>query len=190
MARAEADEAEREDDEQHEAGTDEPEQPPDDDDEPEAAAPELPAFDPAELEKEQKRHEKALAKAFGGLDAFDGCEHCGGLGVVPKGLEPAPEPKHHPEYLRCDECNGYGEMATGSLRDGYTTRPCNVCNGNGYIDLAAKDAADRARQLLHQQQTQQAPPPPVWDASRGVYVDHLGQPLGAVPSVFPLAYPG
>jgi hypothetical protein len=178
MARAEAEEAEREDDAPEEPEAPEPDDDDDDDEEPEAVAPELPTFDPAELEKEQRRHERALDKVFGGLDAFDGCEHCGGLGMIPKGLEAAPEPMPHPEYHRCAACNGYGEMATGSLRDGFQTRPCSTCNGNGYIDRVAQDAADRARALLEQPPAAPPPPAPVWDASRGAWVDHFGQPLG------------
>lgn len=182
LARMEAEEAERENGDDDEAAPDDEAGPEPDDDEPEAAAPPLPEFDPKKLEAEQRRHDKALESVFGGLDAFDSCDSCGGLGVVPKGLKDAPEPKAHPNLARCEACDGYGDMYTGSRKPSYDYQPCPECLGNGYVDVQAVAAKRRAAELSAMPAPSAPPPAPTWDPLRGVWVDHLGVVLGTAPA--------
>lgn len=188
LARMEAEETERE--EELESADGEPETEPDDDDdgEPEAVAPQLPTFDEKALEAEQRRHEKALDKVFGGLDAFDTCDGCGGIGVVPKGLEAEPELLDHPTMIRCDHCNGLGVLRTGSANPQYMTLPCDRCTGTGYLDREQIEAAERARQLAASPPYLPPAPPPTWDQARGVWIDHNGQPIGAAVGPMPAGY--
>jgi hypothetical protein len=183
LARAEADETEREDEDEVAAADEEGTPEPDPEPEPEAQAPELPSFDPKALESEQKRHERALDKVFGGLDGFGTCEHCGGIGIIPHGLEPEPEPKHDPLSIACDVCDGLGVMLTGSRNPQYVTMPCTTCLGHGYRDRAAVEAQRQVDAQPPAAPYTPPPPAPVWDAARGVYVDHLGQPLGQAHAV-------
>lgn len=189
LARAEADEAERESDDEAEAETEDEPETSEPEPEPEAQAPELPTFDPKQLEAEQKRHERALEKVFGGLEGFDTCESCGGIGIIPQGLEPAPEPKQNPTLTTCDHCDGLGVMLTGSRNPQYVTMPCTTCTGTGYRDRAAIAAQQQVDAMPAPAPYTPPPPAPTWDAARGVYVDHLGQPLGQPAPVMPPGYP-
>lgn len=84
-----------------------------------------------ELDREQARH-LAKAHAIMGphLEGFTECEKCDGLGLTP----PGPSPQSHPYFIACDTCNGFGEVFTGSLREGRTSRDCPACGGYGYLE--------------------------------------------------------
>lgn len=44
--------------------------------------------------------------------------------------------KPHPDFEKCEECDGMSEVLTGSLRPGYWTTTCPGCNGLGYKEKA------------------------------------------------------
>lgn len=89
------------------------------------------------LEKEQRRHEKALQTIMGdSFSLFEPCEPCGGMGVVPAGQTGAPELLHDPERTTCARCNGYGLTLTGAKPPGVPEMPCTGCGGNGWITVA------------------------------------------------------
>lgn len=48
---------------------------------------------------------------------------------------PFPEaPPLDPNVQRCPDCQGWGNVLTGSRVDGHVWRDCPTCNGNGYVD--------------------------------------------------------
>lgn len=189
LVEAEAQRAESEPDDDEPTPDDDEDDLPPEEVEPEQAMPDLPTFDPKRLEAEQRRHEKALAGIFGSLDTFDACEECGALGFVPQALRDAPKPQPHPDYRRCETCQGFGMMATGSLRESYDTRPCPTCAGNGYMDRMQEEALQRAQQLSQGHVAAPPPPPPTWDQSRGTWVDQYGNPITLGSTQPQLGYP-
>lgn len=54
------------------------------------------------------------------------CPMCQGQGVLET------EPPQDPFAKRCDSCDGYGTVYTGSRVPGQTTRACPSCSGNGW----------------------------------------------------------
>jgi hypothetical protein len=51
----------------------------------------------------------------------------------------------HPTLHRCEACDGFGLMDTGSRREAFATQPCPQCGGNGYIDQQVLQAQVDAR---------------------------------------------
>lgn len=105
------------------------------------------------LNAEQKRHAKALEKAFGEQwAAFDQCPLCQVDGYVmqyqPGEVGPeqraailqvmgeggAPDLGQHPSEVRCPVCDGWGEMLNGSRRPEQATSACQRCMGTGHLD--------------------------------------------------------
>jgi hypothetical protein len=64
------------------------------------------------------------------------------------------EQKTHEDFARCQTCNGYGNVLTGSMKEGDKERPCPDprCKGRGYWERP---------------QAQPAPPPPTLSAVSG-----------------------
>src|SRR4051794_36481180 len=92
---------------------------PDDDDAP-VTPPASPEVDPDALEKESRRHERAMAKIMGA--AWEGaqpCEKCGSLGYLPPGVEPMPDLVPNPDLVACRDCAGHGFRKTPSLNEQY-----------------------------------------------------------------------
>ena len=84
------------------------------------------------------RHERAWAKLNGvEPDGLNVCPTCEGVGFT---MEPQPTIKEAEYAERCMTCNGYGEVLSGSLRQGSKTVKCLACAGLGYIDT--RSAAD------------------------------------------------
>ena len=78
------------------------------------------------------RHERAWAKLNGvEPDELNVCPTCEGVGFT---MEPQPQIKEAEYAERCMTCNGYGEVLSGSLRQGSQTVKCLACAGLGYID--------------------------------------------------------
>lgn len=123
---------------EQEPALDEPEQ------EPEQEPAEARAPSDAELrafERENTRHEKALAKLIGDdWQAFGPCEHCGGVGFTPGGLDYAPELAAMPGVIECPGCKGYGRLTTPSRVPGQETQVCVDCAGMGWKHEAARSA--------------------------------------------------
>ena len=136
-ARAEADEAEAE--EQHEQPTEEP-----------AAEPDAePVVEPephpgegldeptdqmiAELQVACDEHHDRVHMIMGPfVDGFVPCEACNGIGLgypTPAG----PKFADAPQTVACNVCNGLGELKTGSSRQGFELIQCSRCNGRGYV---------------------------------------------------------
>lgn len=151
-----------------------------DDDDAQTAPPALPDVDPNAIEKEAKRHERALAKIMGA--AWEGaqpCEECGALGFLPPGHEPPPKLSPHPTLVQCRECNGFGYLATPSKHPDHLTEPCTKCNGYGAVDRAVyeREVTPPAPQPFAG--APMPPPMPKWDEARGVWTDQYGNALGS-----------
>lgn len=169
IAEREADEAEREhlaDDEieaEQEAEV-EPETEPDAADTGESAPEPSSATVTSDLDKrltaESKRHTTALEKAYGQLwpDRFPCplCETEGFLTPWPEGSMPddqaeavaalagtltGPELKADPRSIRCEACDGWGDVSTGARREVNATAPCPACSGKGYQNEADRVSA-------------------------------------------------
>src|SRR5690348_14868252 len=129
VARREADEAEREDelDPEHEGDT-----------EPPAPTPAPQPTEPTEaqwkaLGKENERHLGKVRQIMGPfVEDFEPCSTCDTVGIVPPGPKP-PEVKTNSNFRRCDDCNGYGQVLTGSIREGREGVDCPGCGGAGYL---------------------------------------------------------
>lgn len=99
-------------------------------------AAELAAGEPSEkrlraLERENERHAGKVFEIMGPfVDGFEPCHTCDGLALEP----PGPKPQTHEYFKRCEVCLGYGEVLTGSMRDGNTSRNCPGCGGRGYVE--------------------------------------------------------
>jgi hypothetical protein len=152
---------------------------PDEDDAP-VTTPAPPGVDPDALEKESKRHERAMAKIMGA--AWEGatpCEKCGALGYLPPGFEPMPDLVPNPDLVACRDCAGHGFRKTPSLNEQYQVEPCTKCQGKGFVDRATYETMVTP---AAPQPFAGAPMPPVQphlDQVRGIWVDQFGQPLNA-----------
>lgn len=58
------------------------------------------------------------------------CPMCQGDGLL------AVEPPNDPRAERCEDCNGVGQVYTGSLVPESAVRPCGKCGGKGFNDVA------------------------------------------------------
>jgi hypothetical protein len=181
-ARAEADEAERENPDA------EPVEPIEPDEEEQDAEEETPAEPPSSLAEvqrqeralnaEQKRHANALQKALGEQWAqFEQCPLCqvDGYAIPYQPGEVGPEqrdavmfvlgeggPGHgkvHQSKVRCPSCDGYGQLYTGSRLPQTEYDACLTCNGTGTVEKSILE--NQAAQRERDQYT--PPPPPAFD---------------------------
>ncbi len=130
LARAEADEVEREETEtETETKTDgetapepepEPESEPADEASAEAQLEALSAYMDA--------HEAAMAGMFGDdWASMRACATCNGFGFTPvDGIQA------HPETERCAACAGHGVLLSGSQNEAHVAVACEKCGGQGY----------------------------------------------------------
>lgn len=144
LAEAEARRAEAEhpddDDQEGEAEGDQQPEPAEGEPEPQPEPQPEPA-EPVDVEaftREAKRHEKAVAKLLGPAVVENVCSHCQGVGYLPPGADAAPEPQHHDDFQACQTCSGYGDVLTGSLKEGHQTASCPTCAGTGYLVRQAR----------------------------------------------------
>lgn len=151
-----------------------------------------PAFevDGKALERELKRHDKAMLATLGPEWAsMEPCGHCGGMGAVPPGFVPVPEPVDDPDVIVCEACKGFGSRVTPSLKAQYAMRDCSVCIGTGYRELEAVNAENEHKRIMDEQAQRDAalaadytnlaqaangmagyppaPPSPVWNQALG-----------------------
>lgn len=103
----------------------EPEQP----EQPQASAP----FDVEAFEKEARRHERAIAKVLGPEFVEAVCPTCQGVGYAPQGADAAPQLQTHQDYRACETCAGFGDVLTGSHKQGHELASCPSCAGTGYL---------------------------------------------------------
>ena len=131
-------------------GQQQPGEQPDDDDEAEAAEGEQPTPEPEPepepeargvtaadvdaLDRENTRHEKAVARIMGEDFRFvAACPTCQAFGFIwPPPPEERPEYREHSITKRCATCGGLGDVKTGSLRAGNELIRCADCKGYGY----------------------------------------------------------
>lgn len=84
-----------------------------------------------DLERQVTKHEEKIREIMGGhVAGFGPCSHCGGVGLE----QPGPQPQTHVNYIPCPTCLGFGQVLTGSLRDGNTERDCPMCAGLGFLE--------------------------------------------------------
>lgn len=71
-----------------------------------------------------------LCEVFG-VEELQTSETPGVVGFVMPGFT---EKKPHPNFKRCDTCNGHGTVLTGSTREGFKEQDCpdQRCSGRGY----------------------------------------------------------
>jgi len=117
----------------------EPEEPPDDDEE---LTPDR--IDP--LTAALGRYIGDVQQILGPDCPIHPCPYCLGKGFDAMILE------KDPNSDICDECKGYGQVATGSFVQGNEVRMCQNCNGAGYKTHAptlATPAAESPAESLH-----------------------------------------
>lgn len=104
------------------------------------------------LERENKRHERALSALYGDeWDSLVTCPLCVGDGFfhpwqpgeLPEeqlqaidalsGRHAPPEYIEDTDYEKCDHCDGHGHTITGSQNPEHITKLCDKCAGNGYV---------------------------------------------------------
>lgn len=66
--------------------------------------------------------------------------------------------RQHPNLERCDTCDGWGNMTTGS-RAGMVQQPCPDCNGQGYRDKRTALELERMNGSPSSSATSSAPAP-------------------------------
>lgn len=105
------------------------------------------------LDKEDERHEAAVAKILGdGMAAMSPCPLCLAHGFVPSepmgdvnpdqramvlwvmGDPPPLELKQHGALYECPTCAGLGDLLTGSRKPETRSAMCPDCSGKGYRD--------------------------------------------------------
>jgi hypothetical protein len=196
---AEADEAEVEEEEEAE-----PEPEPEPDPEPLAAIGEE-AIKKAERARDAQR--KRLAGILGDDYVAHECMFCSGLGYTPEpppvgarltviqtddGLafeaEPPPSEiplRQAPDKGRCGECDGYGEILTGSRAPHGMVAPCSKCNGNGWLTVIRPEPPTANVTMTHAAIGQPTPgmiaagTPDAWGRPAGH--QHWGVPPAQIP---------
>lgn len=93
-----------------------------------------------QLQAEDERHAKRVAQIMG--DDFALVHVCSGCQEFAAGFtltapNDAPPLVTSPDYQRCEKCNGYGMVLTGSLAEHGQTQTCLNCNGQGFINTPA-----------------------------------------------------
>lgn len=113
--------------------------------EPEPAEP-PPAPESAEqtarlLTREDRRHEKALAKVLGVEPPLEPCTNCSSLGYFPPGTS---APVGNAKYIACPTCNAIGQVLTGSRNPQHAMAPCPECGGRGFLERIEQPASPPA----------------------------------------------
>jgi hypothetical protein len=88
----------------------------------------------AELEKAQARYLKQVEKILGPDGMPPVCARCEGTGLDFTGGEPEPEFREHEQYKTCPDCEGWGQVKTGSRVTGHALQDCPRCTGRGYLE--------------------------------------------------------
>jgi hypothetical protein len=95
------------------------------------------------------------------------------LAMIGKGA--APEYKTAPDYERCPQCDGWGDVLTGAQKEISRTAPCNLCGGKGFRNVVVP---------VHVAQPNGTPPYPgatlPFTPLPGGIPDQWGRPAGHV----------
>ena len=147
------------------------------------------------LEREYKRHEGALERAWGTIwEQFVCCPLCEGDGfLVPKpagsmdpeqfvavtvlaGQMQTPELPDDQDYVVCVNCQGWGNTnIAGSKREGLS-KQCDRCLGQGYTKTTAVNVVPIVPMIPEVTSTAPAPPIPSYGAPGPD--DQWGRPTG------------
>ena len=178
----------------------EPDEPEPDEPEPETE-PEAQAFatiGPEEIRKAEtarNTYRKKIGAILGDEAVAHECLLCAGLGYLPDLPPPgtqfgivlgedgpalvAAEPMVEPPYREaldkatCDECDGWGNVLTGSRAEHSRVGPCGRCQGAGWV-IIARDQSQPPGPLL----MPALPPGPDYAAADGLGPDAWGRPHG------------
>lgn len=94
------------------------------------------------------------------------CPLCGGEGSLVQA------PRQSERYRRCDECDGFGEVLSGSLVAEAFMLPCESCESRGYRanpDYLAAQALAREGSFMNPSPPNPPAPGMVWDSSIGMW---------------------
>lgn len=113
-----------------------------------------------DMERENTRHEKALAKITGpDWQLFNPCPHCGGVGFSPLDPDELAGLRSDETTTRCPTCDGWGQLKTESRVPAEMERNCSQCGGTGTIvKLAPVTLTPPATT-----EPPPIPPPPTWN---------------------------
>jgi len=104
----------------------------------------------AELQAACDEHHDRVHMIMGPFtDGFVPCETCNGIGLAyptPQG----PQLEHASGAATCSVCKGFGEVLTGSKRQGYERIQCSNCSGQGWVGAGNMPAATAAAQAVEQ----------------------------------------
>jgi DnaJ-class molecular chaperone len=122
----------------------------------------------AELQAACDEHHDRVHAIMGPfVEGWTPCEACNGIGLD-LARDRGPKLEHSQGAATCSVCKGYGELLTGSKRQGYEKIQCANCSGQGWVGQGNMPAATAAQQAVEQYPTadgqqvtmaQPAPPP-------------------------------
>ena len=174
-ARNEADELENDETENDEDETDD--EPVEDEPEPEPASDALIEQIGANLDKEARRHSKAVEKIMGDqMGDLAACPLCVTPGYVtavpPDDFDPDQREavlaamgdgiggyKQHSDLTTCDRCGGLGHLLTGAKNEANYLISCPDCQSKGYVNPKEQAAMEQA--MLDASPSYIPPAPPV-----------------------------
>lgn len=78
---------------------------------------------------QKKRLEKILDVDLDGHE----CPTCDGMGYLQQPREPEPQLVHAANLVKCEPCDGFGLVVTGSRHPDHSTALCTNCAGNGFV---------------------------------------------------------
>lgn len=84
-----------------------------------------------QLDRAVGNFERALRKLFDFDGELEPVPLEGALGFMVPGVAAM---RTHEKFKRCDTCNGYGQVLTGSLAANEATANCPRCAGRGYLE--------------------------------------------------------
>lgn len=110
------------------------------------------------LEKEERRHKKAVASALGvELEALHDCPTCQAVGYTPEPVEAPPALVRDPFTETCPRCAGNGATLSGATARALEVIPCLGCGGSGYVTMPEQPTVGAAPPPS----SYSPPPPPV-----------------------------
>lgn len=158
------------------------------------------------LDKEGDRHTKAVARIMGDqMGDLVICPLCVTPGFVlvepPSDFDPMqrlavlqamgegapPQLQHHPQLYRCETCDGWGDLETGSRKDTTAREGCPDCSGKGYRDRVQDQAMQDARgpSAAAGMPLALVPPPPGAQLGTGPTVTQGGYSFPLLPGAAP-----
>jgi len=138
------------------------EQPDEGEPEPEAAEPDEPDPTSQALAEAHRAYLEAVMAALGPEAELMPCPACSGMGF--NSVELPPDEYH----ARCPDCDGWGNVLSGSRVESQRVLPCQGCNGSGHVprlrEVATVPAAPGQVPVL----PAYTPPPPPQRVNTGL----------------------